>query len=57
MVLHQSPVLSQEHQSLGCQEFLRAHELSQSPADYIVYSCKIEDRNTMTVRDSKPNHS
>ena len=53
VVLQQQPVLGQEHQSSGGQEFLHVHELGQSPIDYNLTQCKIEGCNTMTVRGSR----
>ena len=52
VVPQQPPVLGQEHQSSGGQEFLDVHELGQSPVDHNLIH-KIEGHNTMTVRGSR----
>ena len=60
VVLQQPPVLGQEYQSSGGQEFLQVRELGQLPVDHnwwsTVTSCgKIEGRNTMMVRGRNNN--
>ena len=46
LVLQQSPVLSQEHQSLDAEEFLHVHELGQLPTDH----------NQIHLQSRRPQH-